>query len=318
MKLLKSILCLLTLFSFTLVFAQAKKPTLMVVPSDAWCIQNGYFLDFDNQGSITRIPDYKRAFQENPEVLQVISQINGMMAERDFPLKNMESAIKSIESNRAEDNMRQSKDMGSDIAESPIDELKKAAKADIIIQLTWTINTAGPKKSVNFNLQGLDSYTDKQIATATGTGAPSFSAAVPVLLSEAVLAHMDNFTASLQNHFDDMFENGREIIIRIQKWNSWDGDLETDHGGGDELGFIIEEWLAENTVKGRFSTTDMTENMALFEQVRIPLYNDKGRAIDARTYTRDLSKFLSSAPFNIPNKLVMKGLGHATIILGSK
>lgn len=318
MKQQNFILCLIALFSLNLAFAQAKKPTLMVVPSDAWCIQNGYVMEFDDQGSKIRIPDYKRAFQENTEVLQVISQINGMMADRGFPLKNMESAIKTMESNRAEDNLRQSKESGSDVAESPIDELKKAAKADIIIQLTWTINKTGPKKSVNFNLQGLDSYTDKQIATATGTGAPSFSAEVPVLLSEAVLAHMDNFTESLQNHFDDMFENGREIIIRIQKWDSWDGDLETEYGGGDELGFVIEDWLQENTVKGRFSTTDMTENMALFEQVRIPLYDNRERAIDARRYVRDLSKYLSSAPFNIPNKLVMKGLGRATIILGSK
>ncbi|MRT16578.1 hypothetical protein F3C99_06370 [Vitellibacter sp. q18] len=317
MKYQKLIICMLALLGSTLVFGQAKKPTLMVVPSDAWCVQNGYVMTFDNQGTTERIADYKRAFQENPEVLQVISQINGMMADRGFPLKNMESVIKTINSNSAEDNLRQSKDSGSEIAESPIDEFKKAAKADIIIQLTWTVNKTGPKKSINFNLQGLDSYTDKQIATATGTGAPSFSAETPVLLSEAVLSHMDNFTASLQSHFDDMFENGREIIVRIQRWDDWDGDLETEYGG-EELGFAIEDWLQKNTVKGRFNTTDMTENMALFEQVRIPLYNEQGNAIDARRYLRDLSKYLSSAPYNIPNKLVMKGLGRATIILGGK
>lgn len=290
----------------------------MVVPSDVWCNQNGYMLSFDNQGSTIKIPDYKRAFQENPEVLQVISQINGMMAERGFPLKNMESAIKTLESNAVEDNLRSSKDSGAAVNESPIDAIKKAAKADIIIQLTWTVNKTGPKKSINFNLQGLDAYTDKQVATATGTGAPSFSAETPVLLSEAVLSHMDNFTLSLQDHFDDMFENGREIIVRIQTWDDWDGDLETDFGGGDELGFIIEDWFADNTVKGRFTTADATESMMLFEQVRIPLYNDKGRAIDARRYVRELSKYLKNAPFSIPNKLVMKGLGRATIILGSK
>lgn len=314
----KFTLLIILMFTGIFSYAQAKKPTLMVVPSDAWCNQNGYMLSFNNQGFTTKIPDYKRAFQENPEVLQVISQINGMMADRGFPLKNMESAIKTMESNAAEDNMRSSKETGSAINESPIDALKKVAKADIIIQLTWTINKTGPKKSVNFNLQGLDSYTDKQIATATGTGSPSFSAEVPVLLSEAVISHMDNFTASLQNHFDDMFENGREIIVRIQTWEDWDGDLETEYGGEDELGYIIEDWLAANTVKGRFSTTDITENMALFEQVRIPLYNDRGRAIDARRFVRDLSKHLKNSPFNIPNKLVMKGLGRATIILGGK
>ena len=298
-------------------FGQAKKPTIMVVPSDAWCIQNGYVLNFDNQGSTIRIPDYKRAFQENTDVLLVISQINGMMADRGFPLKNMESAIRTLESNAAEDNMRSSKESGASVNESPIDALKKVAKADIIMQLTWTINKTGPKKSVTFNLQGLDAYTDKQIATATGTGAPSFSAELPVLLSEAVLAHIDNFNVSLQAHFDDMFENGREIIVRIQTWDDWDEDLESEFDG-EELGFLIEDWLADNTVKGRFSTTDMTESMALFEQVRIPLYNEKGRAIDARRYIRDLSKYLKNAPYSIPNKLVMKGLGRATLILGGK
>jgi len=313
----KSFFTICLLFISISIFSQAKKPTIMVVPSDVWCNQNGYMLNFEDQGSVVSIPDYKRAFQENSEVNQVISQINGMMSERGFPLKNMESVIKSIQSNAAEDNMRSSKSTSSGVSESPIDALKKVAKADIIMQLTWTVNKTGPKKSINFNLQGLDAYTDKQIATATGTGAPSFSADIPVLLSEAVIAHMDNFTSTLQVHFDDMFENGREIIVRIQKWNDWDGDLESEYGG-EELGIVIEDWLADNTVKGRFSTTDLTEDMALFEQVRIPLFNEKGRAIDARRYTKQLSNFLKNAPYSIPNKLVMKGLGRATIILGGK
>ncbi|GAA4938481.1 hypothetical protein GCM10023314_08860 [Algibacter agarivorans] len=316
-KTVQLIFSILFLLTSAMVFSQAKKPTLMVVPSDVWCNTNGYMMTFNDQGSSVKVPDYKKAFQENAEVIQVISHINGMMGERGFPLKNMESVIKTLNSNMAEDNLRSSKNSGSGINESPIDAFKKVAKADIILQLTWTVNKTGPKKSVTFNLQGLDSYTDKQVATAVGTGAPSFSAELPVLLSEAVLAHMDNFTESLQIHFDDMFENGREIIVRIQKWDDWDGDLETEFGD-EELGFIIEDWLAENTVQGRFSTTDMTESMALFEQVRIPLYNEKNRAIDARRYTSGLSKFLKNAPYNIPNKLVMKGLGRATIILGGK
>lgn len=298
-------------------YSQAKKPTLMVVPSDAWCIQQGYSMVFDDQGTPVRIPDYKRAFQENTEVNQVISQINGLMAERGFPLKNMETVIRSLQMDAAEDNMRSSSSTGSNISESPVDALKKVAKADIIIQLTWTLNRVGPKRSVNFNIQGLDAYTNKQVATAVGTGEPSFSAELPVLLSEAVIAHMDSFTATLQDHFDDMFKNGREIIVRVQTWEDASVNLESEFNG-EELGYLIEDWLADNTVNGRFSTTDMTESMALFEQVRIPLYNPSGRAIDARRYLRGLSKYLSSSPFSIQNKLVMKGLGRATIILGGK
>ena len=49
--------------------AQAKKPTLMVVPSDNWCIKNGFFTEFDNMGTKMKIPDYRRAIQENSDLL---------------------------------------------------------------------------------------------------------------------------------------------------------------------------------------------------------------------------------------------------------
>jgi hypothetical protein len=297
-------------------FSQAKKPTIMVLPSDVWCNTNGYMMEFDNQGTKVKIPDYKKAFQENADLLNVISKINGLMADRGFPLKNAESALKSLESESAENSMLTSKSGGS-VAESPIDKLKKTAKADIIMQMTWTVNTTGPKKSITFNLQGLDAYTDKQVATAVGTGAPSFSAELPVLLEEAVLAYLDGFNSSLQKHFEDMFENGREIIVRIKKFDSWDGDLEKDFAG-KELGDVIEGWMTANTVKGRFSTTDATENMMLFEQVRIPLYDATGKATDARGFCKELQKFLQAPPYSITNKLMMKGLGQATIVLGDK
>ena len=140
------LVCSLIVLGTTLSLGQAKKPTLMVVPSDAWCIKNGYVMEFDNDGTTTKIPNYKQAMQENTDILLVIASINDMMAERGFPLKNLESAMKTLESNAAEDNMRSSKESGSEVNESPIDALKKVAKADIIIQLTWTVNTTGPKK----------------------------------------------------------------------------------------------------------------------------------------------------------------------------
>ncbi|RLD86179.1 MAG: hypothetical protein DRJ07_01450 [Bacteroidetes bacterium] len=310
------------IFSISALFAQAKKPTIVVVPSDVWCNTNGYMMEFDNQGTIVKIPDYKRAFQEDADLLLVLSKINGLMAERGFPLKNLESVIKTLESNSAEDAMISSKETGLGESESPIDKLKKVAKADIIIQLTWIINRTGPKRSVTFNLQGLDAYTDKQVATASGTGEPSFSAEIPLLLEEAVLSHIDNFNASLMDHFDDLFTNGREVIIRIKKWDDWEEDLESEFGSDDEeLGIIIEDWMADFTVNGRFSTTDATENMMLFEQVRIPLYyekNGKQRAMDTRRFARGLSRFLKNEPYNIVSKVTTKGLGRATIYLGGK
>ncbi len=316
----KLILGICTILALTLTtFGQAKKPTIMIVPSDNWCNTNGYMMEFNNQGKIVKVPDYKKALQESSDLLLVISKINELMADRGFPLKNLESSLKTLENEAAEDAMLTSKEGGM-VNESPVDKLKKVAKADIWLQMTWTVNVVGPKKSITFNLQGLDAYTDKQIAGASGTGAPSFTAELPVLLEEAVLSHLDNFNVQLQNHFDDMFTNGREIILRIMTWDTWDYDFETDEFGDDELGILIEDWVGDNTVNNRFSTTTATENMMLFEQVRIPLYyerNGQQRALDSRRWANGLSKYLRDN-FQIESKLMMKGLGQAQLVVGGK
>jgi len=318
---MKHIITFCFLFISVAIFAQAKKPTIMVVPSDLWCNQNGYMMTFDNQGTQVKVPDYKRALQEDKDLLLVISKINGLMLDRDFPLKNLESQLKTISSNSAEDLLISSKSSGAETAISPIDELKSVAKADIIMQLTWSVNTLGPKRSVTYNLQGLDAYTDKQIATAAGTGNPSFAAETAVLLEEAVVVNMDEFNNSLQEHFNDLFENGREVILRIRRWNDWDEDLESVLGDEDiELGEAIEDWMADNTVNSRYSTTDATENQMLFEQVRIPLFrerNGKQYAMDTRRFARNLSRYLKSE-YDIISKVTTKGLGRATVYLGSK
>jgi hypothetical protein len=316
-KTLRKIALTITIvLSLTVVaFSQAKKPTIMVVPSDVWCNTNGYMMEFDNQGTKVKLPDYKKALQENADLLLVISKINELMATRGFPLKNLESALKTLENNAAEDAMTTSKS-GAELSESPVDKLKNVAKADIWIQMTWTVNTTGPMKSVTFNLQGLDAYTDKQIAGASGTGNQLLGAALPVMLETAVLSYLDNFNVQLQSHFDDLFANGREIILRIRKWDSFDGDLESQYGG-EELGTQIEKWVSDNTVQNRFSTSDASENRMLFEQVRIPLYDANNKAVDARGWARGLQKYLKDT-YKIDSKLTMKGLGQATLTVGEK
>ncbi|MGC8803869.1 MAG: DUF6175 family protein [Bacteroidales bacterium] len=304
------------ILSLGMLSGQAKKPTLMVVPSDNWCKQNGFMLKFDNQGTVEELPDYKKALQGSSDLILVIAKISQLMADRGFPCKLLEQELKKLSQESAEDAMLTSK-TGSGVSESPIDKLYKSAKADIILQITWSVNTTGPKKSVTFVLQGIDAYTGKQIASASGTGAPSFSAELPVLLEEAVLAHIDNFNNQLQAHFDDMFANGREIIVRIKKFDSWPDDFETEYDG-KELGQIIEEWFQNNTVKGRFNTTDATANFMLFEQVRIPIYDANGKAMDARSFLRGLQNYLKNPPYNLTSKLMIKGLGQATLVIGEK
>ena len=56
--------------------AQIKKPELMVVPSDVWCITNGYYTEVENMGMTTKVPNYKQALQENMGLKLAIAKLN--------------------------------------------------------------------------------------------------------------------------------------------------------------------------------------------------------------------------------------------------
>ena len=309
---------LVTILTLSLsVFGQAKKPTLMVVPSAAWCKQHGYTQISDNQGSVETISDYKAAVSSDMQLNAIISKINNLMADRGFPLKDLQQTLKSISNDAAEDALITGKD-GSQIMENPLELVRRRAKADIILEIEWTVNQVGPKSSISYNLRGLDSYSNKQVAGATGTGKGSFSAELPILLEEAVQDHMDMFTQRLQNHFDDMMTNGREVTLVMKVFDN-DNDIYFDTEFDDyELNEIIDEWLAENCVNHRFNKSDATETMILYEQVRIPLYKENGTAMDTYAFARELARFLKKEPYNIPIKTVNKGLGKCELIFGGK
>ena len=313
----KSIITFIAIMACIAVFGQAKKPTIMVVPSDVWCIQNNFSTTYNNQGVKETVPDYTRALQSDANLLLAIGKINSMMTDRGFPLKDLQTVTKSINQKNAEDNMIQSKTSGASLAENPIDRLRRVAKADIIMQLTYTLNVMGPKYSITYNLQGLDAYTNKQIAGAQGTGKQTFTAELPVLLEEAVINNMDNFCDQLMMYFADIQENGREVAVDIRVFDNGSGlDLETEFDDR-ELTEIIDDWMSDNTVSHVFNKSDGSETFIQYEQVRIPLYKANGQQMDTESFVRELRTYLKKN-FKIESKVMTRGLGRCILAIGEK
>jgi hypothetical protein len=264
----------------------SKRPTLMVIPADSWCTANGFVKDDENG---KKVSDFEAAWSGSQDLFSVVSKIGELMSDRGFPLKDLSQSLKNV----------------------------GAARTDMFLEVGWKINKTGPKNSVTYTLRGLDAYTMKQVANSSGTGKPSFSAEVPVLLEEAVLERMDNFADQLQQHFDDLLANGREVVLDMRIFDNNAVDFEKEYGNY-ELSEIIDNWLADNCVNHRFSKSDATESMILYEQVRIPLYKANGMAQDTYGFARELARFLGAAPYNIPVKTVNRGLGRCLLILGEK
>lgn len=299
-----------------IVQAQEKKPTLMIVPSDNWCTQRYFTTTFNNQGVKVRVPDYQRAFQEDLEIKPVIAKIGQLMTDMGYSLKDCEQELKAISTRQAEDNVTTSKTIGASLVESPLDQLKRRTKSDIIINVDWVIRKESTGRIVTFTLEAFDSYTSKRIATATGTCEPS-NLSTPELLECAVGSNIKAFDKQMDNYFRDLMKHGREIVFTVRCWDSWDKELETEYSG-EELTDCIQQWMREHTVDGVFNLSDGTENFLQFEQVRIPFYDEKGNAMDARAFATQLRKHLAKEPYNITAKVMVRGLGEAILVLGEK
>lgn len=292
----------------------------MVVPSDIWCIRNGYTMDYEEMGQTKKIPDYKSAMQNSAEMRAMVSEIADFMQSNDFPIKDLEQELKRLEDEAAEAMMLESKESGANMAQSPVDMLKSNANPDIILDLDFEEQSEGFETFISFNLKAMDAYTSKIISGNTGQGTPGSSSQLTNQLKEAVYSFKDKFLSGLMNHFNDLFENGREIVVNVKRWSDCEIDFETEFGD-QELGEIIDDFMAKNTVKGRFTTKTSTENVLRFEQVRIPLEitreDGTTKAIDAKGWGKGLQRFIKKTT-GVECKIMTKGLGEVTIIMGGK
>lgn len=295
-------------------FAQ-KKPTIMILPSDNWCALRYYTTTYDNQGTKVKVSNYAQAFQEDTELGLAISKVGGLLTELGYSIKDAELELRALNQRQAEDNMTTAQNSGSNIAESPLDQLKKRVKADILIQIWWKVNKEESGRSISFTLEAFDTYTNKRIGTSSGTGIAS-SDIIPIQIEQAIKQNMADFDKQMMAFYADMINNGREIVVNIKRWNDWPEDLESEFGG-EVLLDIIDNWMHENALHDSYNLSDASENFALFEQVRIPLVTETGRSVDARSFVSGLQRYLKNN-YGIPSKLLVRGLGEANIILGEQ
>lgn len=298
----------------------------MVVPSDVWCEKNGYMLEFNDQGSIKRVPDYKKALQNDSNIRTLVSAMGEFMAQNDFPTQQLEQELKRLENENAELSVTVGNQTGSMIAESPVEAIRRTANADIILDLDYTVTRIGPKTQVSFNLQALDAYSSKIISGNTGVSTPaSSSTALTTLLNEVVLSFKDNLINGLIRHFDNMFAQGREITVQFFRFDSCPIDFETEfdyNGEIAELADIIEVWFEDNCVEGRYGAPTKTANTMRFNQVRMPLVgkslSGKETSMDSRKFVNSLVSMLRKAPYNLTVTSSQKGLGEVWIYIGDK
>lgn len=296
--------------------ASPTKPRVMIRPAEIWCTENGFMTRVDNLGEEEAIPEYEKAFQSNGDLHMVMTKIRSMMNDRGYDCPDFLAAVRDVKNRMARRSGTTSRTSGSSIATSFADELASQAKADIYFDVYWSVRKNGPKSSIAYTLSAIDPYTLNSFADVSGVGQPSFSADIPQLLEEAVVGRMDAFLAQFQTYFDKCREEGRPISLEIATFDNGSGiDMETEFGGR-ELRELIEDWVAEHTVNNAYNLVDDTETSMHFQDVRIPLFDERERPANAGTFGRELRSYLTS--MKVPSKQGKRTLASYEIIIGEK
>lgn len=288
MKRLLSLFLTVLVLSFCTAFAQnAKKPRLMIVPSDALMAKLGLLEATDDAGDYNFYQHYKLAFL-NDELKACIVKFEELMRDRGFPLTNLEMALK-----KAQDNP------------------DYVLPIDIRIDLNYKMTKQGPRDILYAEFAGFDMTSFKNVASASGQSSPAIGATAIALLQEAVIDKIDPFCSQLQQTFDDWATTGREGSLMIRDSQ---GRLEQEFGGQTVEEFV-ESFLESNCVGGSFNVDNSDENIIQASQIMMPLFDESGRAIDGRRFFRPLEKQLKSLGFKTKMKNISGSIGQIEITL---
>ncbi len=301
---------------------EGKMPTLMIVPSKNYCNAHKCLMQIKNNGGTEYIADYEKALLDN-DLQQAIAAIKARLISRGFEVKDLNRALQTMKTEQAEESVMQSIEGGASVQETPIDVLRRVAKADIWIEINWDIIDVkgGSQKTLRFSMEALDAYTDFQAAGIPPTLSQneySSSFNIAAMIESAIQGQFNPFCDTMIKYFKDMAAKGRAIKLRFLVWDDFDGNLMTEYDG-DELHEIIEDWLEDNTVKGKFGSPDISSSgtRMTIEQARMPLVNKKGRDNDPIRWVRELKNMLKNE-YSIDCNISSKGLGEVLIVIGSK
>lgn len=290
---------------------QTQKPTMLVLPSDQLMQRFGCIRTEVSLGKQLQVRDYNSYLLTDPDAKFIIASIQSAFIEFGYPLNDLEQTLKSI-------NDQEMVDEVSGIKKDSKTILLTNARPDIILELDYdmTIDRSSRdySKSLTYTLRAIDAFSNKVVATIQAAGVKNAKGNTASMMGEAIQKNSKDFTKQINNHFDDLIANGRDITMRVMIDANGSFTMSDESIYGDTYADFILDYMKVNTMMGTYNLQRNTDTEMYFANVRIKTLNDNGTQYSAYDFARELSKALNKE-CGVKSKNITQGLGDAMIII---
>ena len=286
------------------------RPTIMVLPSDNLLKRYNALSTQNVDGHNVYVRNYNKYLIANADNKAIISAIQDAFVKANYPLQDLEQALKKLNTNEA-------RDLADDLSKDAKTILLSVAQPDIIIELDYksSMDMRAPvdkARSISYTINAIDAYTSNVISSIT-TSDLSGSKIVSAM-SESIKEAMPKLLSEIQKSFSDILKRGRNVTIRVAVASESNIDLSDESIEGNSYADWVIDYVKAHTVKGAYKMQNNTDKEMSFVNCRIRLLNDDGTQYGVYDWARDMSKAMrKDLGVSCSNK--SQGLGEILITI---
>ena len=259
---------------------------MMILPSDNLLKKHGAIRSETIDGAECYIRDYKAYLLADERGGTAFAIIQKAFIKKNYPLNDLSQTMKQL-------NNQSIMDEADGIAKDAKTMLLESVQPDIILELDYSydmdINSRNFARRVVYTITAIDAYTNKVFSSNTYTGDEStdFSEA----FADAIDENMSDIMGEIQDYFNDIVENGREIIVRytIDKGSPIKfSDVYSTTG--ETYSEWIQDYMDYCTIDGTYKLERNSEYELYFVNVRIPTQLENGTQLNSLRWARQCIK----------------------------
>lgn len=164
--------------------------------------------------------------------------------------------------------------------------------ADVYVEAEIDLLESPTGNAVKTLLTAYESSTGNALSNTVGESGKFYTDDYGKLTSKSVETCMDGFLDVIQSKFGDIVANGQSISITIGIDTGSSYLMSSEVGNnGYTLADELELWMEENAFKSNYHIQGTTDRQMIFDDVRIPLRDEKGRTYNVNKFGLKMMAF---------------------------